>query len=444
MKKKLVILGAAESGTGAAILAQKKGFDVFVSDFGAIKDKYKKLLDKNKIKWEENKHSQEIILNADEIIKSPGISDKVEIIKKIKEKNISLISEIEFAARYTNAKKICITGSNGKTTTTMLIYHTLKKAGLNVGLGGNVGNSFALQVANFNYDYYVLELSSFQLDYMFEFKADIAILLNITPDHMDWYNNDFSKYVDSKFKIIQKQDSSCYFLYNTDDQAIIDRLLKIKFHQQNIPFSIYTKPQQGGFIENDKLSVNFNNNSFEMNIHDLALQGKHNLYNSLAASISAKILDIKNPDIRESLADFKGVEHRLEKFIKVRSILFINDSKSTNVNSSWYALESMETPTVLILGGIDKGNDYSILKELVNEKVKAIIALGKDNSRIHDAFSKIVPIIDSNSMSDAVNKAYHIASEGDTVLLSPACASFDLFENYEDRGRKFKEAVRKL
>ena len=444
MKKKIYILGAAESGTGAAILAQKKGFEVFVSDFGQIKDKYKTALNKNKISWEENKHSEEIILQADEIIKSPGISDKVDIIKKIKAKNINIISEIEFAARYTNAKKICITGSNGKTTTTMLIYHTLKKAGLNVGLGGNVGKSFALQVANNNYDFYVLELSSFQLDYMFDFKADIAILLNITPDHLDWYNNDFSKYVDSKFRITQKQDKSCYFLYNEDDKAIIEKISQLKFNQQNIPFSIYIKPQEGGFIKNDKLSVNFKNNLFEMNIHDLALQGKHNLYNSLAAGISAKILDIKNPDIRESLKDFKGVEHRLEKFIKVRSVLFINDSKSTNVNSSWYALESMTTPTVLILGGIDKGNDYSILKDLVKEKVKGIIALGKDNSRIHEAFKKVVPIIDSNSMNDAVAKAYYLATEGETVLLSPACASFDLFKNYEDRGRQFKEAVRRL
>jgi len=444
MKKKTYILGAAESGTGAAILAKKNGFEVFVSDFGQIKDKYKKILNENNIKWEENKHTDEIILQADEIIKSPGISDKVDIIKKIKEKNINLISEIEFAARYTNAKKICITGSNGKTTTTMLIYHTLKKAGLNVGLGGNIGKSFALQVANNNFDFYVLELSSFQLDYMFDFKADIAILLNITPDHLDWYNNDFSKYVDSKFRIIQNQNNSCYFLYNEDNKAIIDKISQLEFNQKNIPFSIYTKQEKGAYIKNNKLSINLKNNLFEMKIHDLALQGKHNIYNSMAAGISAKILDIKNPDIRESLQDFKGVEHRLEKFIKVRSILFINDSKSTNVNSCWYALESMSTPTVLILGGVDKGNDYSILKELATEKVKAIIALGKDNSRIHEAFKKIVPVIDSNSMDDAVAKAYYLATDGETVLLSPACASFDLFENYEDRGRKFKAAVRRL
>jgi len=444
MKKKIYILGAAESGTGAAILAKKKGFEVFVSDFGQIKDKYKTALNNNNIKWEENKHSEKIILQANEIIKSPGISDKVDIIKKIKAQNINIISEIEFASRYTNAKKICITGSNGKTTTTMLIYHTLKKAGLNVGLGGNIGKSFALQVANNNFDFYVLELSSFQLDYMFDFKADIAILLNITPDHLDWYNNDFSKYVDSKFRIIQKQDSSCYFLYNTDNQAIIDKISQLEFNQKNIPFSIYTEQQEGGCIKNNKLSVNFKNNLFEMKIHDLALQGKHNIYNSLAASISAKILDIKNPDIRESLRNFKGVEHRLEKFIKVRSILFINDSKSTNVNSCWYALESMDKPTVLILGGVDKGNDYSILKDLVTEKVKGIIALGKDNTRIHEAFKKLVPIIDSKSMHDAVAKAYYLASDDEIVLLSPACASFDLFNNYEDRGRQFKEAVRRL
>ncbi len=444
MKQKIVILGAGESGTGAAVLAQKMGYDVFVSDNSAIKQNYKTVLNEYKIDWEEKKHSFEKILSADEIIKSPGIPDKVEIIKKIKEKGINIISEIEFAGRFTNAKKICITGSNGKTTTTMLIYHILKKSGLNVGLAGNVGQSFAYQVALNNFDYYVIELSSFQLDNMFDFKPDIAILLNITPDHLDWYNNNFSNYINSKFRITQNLDKSCYFIYNTDDEEIISKLKILNLKSENIAFSIQKEVEKGGYINNNQLKVNIDKNSFEMSIYDLALQGKHNMYNSLAASISAKVMQIKNPVIRESLSDFTGVEHRLEKYIKVHGIQFINDSKATNVNSTWYALESMDKNTVWIAGGVDKGNDYSILTELVKEKVKAIVTLGIDNSKIHEAFAKHVPIYDVQSMNDAVKTAYYLATDGGTVLLSPACASFDLFDNYEDRGRKFKEAVRKL
>ena len=443
MNKKISILGGGESGTGAAILAQKMGYDVFVSDFGVIPERYKTVLLENKIEWEEKQHSHDKITEADEIIKSPGIPDNSEIIQYLKNIGKPIISEIEFASRYTNAKKICITGSNGKTTTTMLIYHILKKANFNVGLAGNVGQSFALQVAENDYDFFVIELSSFQLDYISDFKADIAILLNITPDHLDWYNYNFSIYADSKFRITKNQDKTCYFLYNADDKVIIDKLKKLKINSEQVPFSINSDLALGGHVNGTNLIINYNN-SFEMNIYELALQGKHNIYNSLAAGISAKILDIKNPLIRESLADFKGVEHRLEKFIKVHGILFINDSKSTNVNSSWYALESMNKKTVWIAGGIDKGNDYEMLKDLVYEKVKTIVALGKDNSKIHEAFDDIVEVVDATSMEEAVKTAYYLAKDDEIVLLSPACASFDLFKNYEDRGRQFKKEVRKL
>lgn len=443
MNNKISILGGGESGTGAAILAKKKGFEVFVSDYGVIPEKYKSILNKNNIKWEENQHSHDIISEADEIIKSPGIPDNSEIIVYLKNIKKSIVSEIEFASRYTNAKKVCITGSNGKTTTTMLIYHILKKARLNVGLAGNVGQSFAMQVAENEYDYFVIELSSFQLDYISEFKADIAILLNITPDHLDWYNYNFSLYADSKFRITKNQDKTCYFLYNADDKVVIDKLKSLKINSEKLPFSLENEQIIGGYCTKSNLIINFNT-KFEMNIKELALKGKHNAYNSLAAGISAKILDIKNPVLRESLSDFTGVEHRLENFIKVHGIRFINDSKSTNVNSSWYALESMKKGTVWIVGGIDKGNDYNILKDLVFEKVKAIVALGKDNSKIHEAFDDIVEVVDANSMEEAVQSSYFLAKDGDTVLLSPACASFDLFKNYEDRGKQFKEAVRKL
>lgn len=444
MKQKIVILGGGESGTGAAVLAMQKGFDVFVSDNSKIKDKYKKILNEHNVAWEEEQHTELKILAADEIVKSPGIPDKVKIIQQIIKNKIKIISEIEFASRYSNAKKICITGSNGKTTTTMLVYHILQKAGLNVGLAGNVGQSFALQVAKHDFDYFVIELSSFQLDYVFDFKADIAIMLNITPDHLDWYEYDFLKYADAKFRITRNQDNSCYFIYNADDELIVKKLDEINFNINKIPFSIYKKMEFGGEINKENMSVNLETNSFEMNIYDLALQGKHNLYNSLAASISAKVLEIKDPVLRGCLADFQGVEHRLEKFIKVHGILFINDSKSTNINSCWYALETMDKETVWIVGGIDKGNDYSMLTELVKDKVKAIIALGVDNERIHKAFDGIVDVFDAASMDEAVKTSYYLAKDDDIVLLSPACASFDLFDNYEDRGRKFKEAVRRL
>jgi len=443
MNKRVSILGAGESGTGAAILAKQQGYDVFLSDLGEIKDKYRQILESYGIEWEEKNHSHEIIGNADVIIKSPGIPDTSEIIQYLKNLDKPIISEIEFASRFTNAKMICITGSNGKTTTTMLIYHILQKAGLNVGLAGNVGQSLALQVATGQFDYFVIELSSFQLDYAFEFKADIAILLNITPDHLDWYNYNFSLYTDSKFRITRNQDKTCYFLYNADDKVIVDKLKSLKLDSEILPFSIMTEINHGGFIKGNNLIIN-HNSTFEMNMNELALQGKHNIYNSLAAGISAKILDIKNPIIRESLKDFKGVEHRLEKFIKVKGILFINDSKSTNINSCWYALESMDKKTVWIAGGIDKGNDYSVLVPLVKEKVKAIVALGKNNEKIHKSFDGIVPVIDSLSMEDAVKASYRLADDGDIVLLSPACASFDLFKNYEDRGQQFKQCIRKL
>jgi len=444
MKQKMVILGGGESGTGAAVLAMQQGFDVFVSDNSKIKDKYKKILDEHKVAWEEEQHTESRILAADEIVKSPGIPDKVSIIQQIIKNKIKIISEIEFASRYSNAKKICITGSNGKTTTTMLVYHILQKAGLNVGLAGNVGQSYALQVAKHDFDYFVIELSSFQLDYVFDFKADIAIMLNITPDHLDWYEYDFLKYADAKFRITRNQDNSCYFIYNADDELIVKKLKEINFDVNKIPFSIYKKVGFGGEINKENMSVNLETNSFEMNIYDLALQGKHNLYNSLAASISAKVLDIKDPVLRGCLTDFQGVEHRLEKFIKVHGILFINDSKSTNINSCWYALETMDKETVWIVGGVDKGNDYSMLTELVKDKVKAIIALGPDNERIHKAFDGIVDVFDAASMDEAVKTSYYLAKDDEVVLLSPACASFDLFDNYEDRGRKFKEAVRRL
>ncbi len=439
-------MGAGESGVGAAILALQKGFNVFVSDKGKIKEKYKKVLDQKNITWEEEKHTEEKILAASEIIKSPGIPDKAPIIQELKKKKIPVISEIEFAGRYTNAKKICITGSNGKTTTTLLTYHILKKAGLNVGLAGNVGKSLALQVAENNYDYYVIELSSFQLDDMYDFKADIAILLNITPDHLDRYEYKLENYVNSKFKVIQNQTSSDVFIYCMDDPELMKELKNRTTVTNNHPFSINQKIENGAYLEENQLIININqNNPLSMSIQELALQGKHNIYNSMAAAIAAKVADVKKDVIRESLSDFQNVEHRLELVGKVHGIEFINDSKATNVNSTWYALESMTNPVIWIVGGVDKGNDYSSLKDLVAEKVKAIVCLGADNKKIIKTFSKIVPIIvETISAHDAVKQSYHLGKKGDVVLLSPACASFDLFENYEERGQKFKQAVRSL
>lgn len=446
MNKRIVILGAGESGTGAAILAKHKGYDVFVTDFGKIKDKYKTLLDENQIAFEESKHSFDLILNASEVIKSPGIPEKTELMKKIREKQIPVISEIEFGARYTgNAKFICITGSNGKTTTTLLTYHILKKAGLNVGLGGNVGKSFALQVAHAHYDFWVLELSSFQLDDMNAFRANIAILLNITPDHLDRYEYKIENYVASKFRVTNNQTPEDAFIYCDEDPLTVEALKEKKILAKKYPFALSSGSGRVAYIEQEQLNLNLNNNQFTMYIHDLALQGKHNAYNSMAAGIAARLLDIRKETIRESLSDFQNVEHRLEFVARVHGIEFINDSKATNVNSTWYALESMTKPVVLILGGVDKGNDYSILNDLVKEKVTAIICMGKDNKKIHKAFDGMVEnVVDVASAEEAVAMGYRLAKKEQVVLLSPACASFDLFDNYEDRGHKFKKAVKSL
>lgn len=448
MSKRIVILGSGESGVGTAILAQSKGFAVFVSDKGKIAEKYKAELESNHIPFEEGQHTEELILNADEIIKSPGIPDKVELVKQAKAKNIPVISEIEFAGRYTDAKTICITGSNGKTTTTMLTYHILQKAGYNVGLGGNVGKSFAYQVAKENYDYYVLELSSFQLDGMFDFKADIAILLNITPDHLDRYDYKFENYVASKFRITQNQDKHDFFIYCADDAVIEEYMKTTPVNAQQIPFSIKKEIEgDGAYLNQHEITLNYNNNPkpLTMTIEQLALAGKHNVYNSMAASLAARIVDIRKDIIRESLEDFVNVEHRLEFVASINGIEFINDSKATNINSTWYALESMQKPTVLILGGQDKGNNYEELMDLVHEKVKAIVCLGVDNSKIIKSFKgSVETIMEAGSAVEAVAMCYKLATKGDAVLLSPACASFDMFQNYEDRGAQFKAAVRAL
>lgn len=445
MGKKMVILGAGESGTGAAVLAKAKGYDVFVSDLSVIKPVYKEMMDARGIAWEEGQHTESIVLAADEIVKSPGIPDKAAIIKKLKEKGASIISEIEFAGRYTNSKMICITGSNGKTTTTMLTYHILKQAGLDVGLAGNVGNSLALQVAEQPHAYYVLELSSFQLDNMYEFKADVAILMNITPDHLDRYNYEFQNYVDSKFRIIQNQTEEDVFIYWNDDPVIAREIAKHNPKAALYPFSETKKEGVKAFTENKQIVIETDNGIFTMDQDQLALTGTHNLYNSLASGIAAKVTDIKDDEIRASLSDFAGVEHRLEKVARVRGVDYINDSKATNVNSCWYALQSMNTPVVLILGGTDKGNDYTEIEELVKNKVHSLIFLGVDNTKLHAFFDGKVPVIeDAQSMEEAISKAYKLASKGDTVLLSPCCASFDLFKNYEDRGNQFKACVLNL
>lgn len=453
-KKRLVVLGGGESGVGTAVLALKKGFDVFLSDKGKIKEKYKEVLLKYEIAWEEEQHTEALILNADEVVKSPGIPDKAELIKALYKKGVPVISEIEFAGRYTKAKKICITGSNGKTTTTLLIHHILTKAGIHVALGGNVGKSFAMLVAENacdpekkDFDFYVLELSSFQLDGMFDFKADIAVLLNITPDHLDRYNYELQNYTDSKFRIIQNQTEEDAFVYCIDDEVIAKELSKRTIRARQYPFSIKQKVEQGAYLdENNQLIINPNKtNPLFMTIQELALQGKHNIYNSMAAAVSTKLVEIRKETIRESLSDFHNIAHRLEVVGNVHGIEFINDSKATNVNSTWYALESMTNPVILILGGVDKGNDYSMLNSLVKEKVKAIICLGTDNNKIIKAFTGIVDtIMEARSAKEAVDQSYRLGKKGDTVLLSPACASFDLFDDYEDRGTQFKQAVRSL
>ncbi len=441
---RIVILGAGESGAGAAVLAQKKGFDTFVSDMSLIKDKYKAMLNKRGIQWEEGKHTEELILNADEVIKSPGIPNDAPIILKLKNQGTPIISEIEFAGRYTNAKMICITGSNGKTTTTSLIYHIFKKAGLNVGLAGNIGQSLAYQVAECNYDYYVIELSSFQLDNMYKFHANIAVLMNITPDHLDRYGFEMQNYVDAKFRIIQNQTDDDAFIFWNDDPIIQKELHKYGIHGQYFPFAEKNEEGVAAFTEENK--VYFTRPiAFNMEQEELALTGTHNLFNSMAAGISANIAGIRKECIREALNDFKGVEHRLEKVARVKGVDYINDSKATNVNSCWYALQSMKTKTVLILGGKDKGNDYNEIADLVKEKCSGLIFLGLHNEKLHDFFGNFgLPIVDVQSMPDAVNAAYNMAKKGETVLLSPCCASFDLFKSYEDRGDQFKECVRNL
>jgi len=443
--KRIVILGGGESGVGAAVLAQKQGFDVFVSDLSEIKHQYKTLLDEYGIVWEEKHHTEALILNADEIIKSPGIPDKAPIIKELQKQGTPVISEIEFAGRYTQAKMICITGSNGKTTTTMLVYHILKNAGLNVGLAGNVGQSLALQVATGMFDYFVLELSSFQLDGMTEFKADIAILLNITPDHLDRYEYNFQNYVDSKFRITQNQTEEDTLIFWENDPVIKAELKKRNIHSTLYPFAIERSEKTKAFIEQDEMIIKTLKTLFTMQTSELALKGIHNTYNSMAAGLAASIVNVRKESIRQSLQDFQGVEHRLEYVATVKNIRFINDSKATNVNSCWYALQSMKTPVVLILGGTDKGNDYAEIEELIREKVKGLIFLGLDNKALHTFFDgKVSAISDARSMEEAVHAAYKMAKEGDTVLLSPCCASFDLFTSYEDRGKQFKSQVRSL
>jgi UDP-N-acetylmuramoylalanine--D-glutamate ligase len=440
----IAILGAGESGVGAAILAKKQGWNVFVSDFGKIKEEFKLQLDERGFEWEEGQHDEERILKADLVIKSPGIPDKAPLIKKLREQGTKIVSEIEFAGYYLKAKTICITGSNGKTTTTMLTHHILKKAGINVGLAGNVGSSLAKQVAEENFDWYVIELSSFQLDDMFDFRADIAILTNITPDHLDRYNYEMQNYVNSKFRILQNQTENDWFIYNFDDPIIKAEMEKKSILAKKAPFSLTTEVELGGYANKQQLTININD-QFTMSIHDLALKGKHNTQNSLASGIASRILEIRKDVVRESLEDFVNVEHRLEFVAKIHGIEFINDSKATNVNSTWFALESMEKPTIWIVGGVDKGNDYMELIDLVKEKVKAIICLGTDNAKLLETFAGVVDtIVEAGSAMEAVAYGYRLASSDEVVLLSPACASFDLFENYEDRGNKFKEAVRSL
>ncbi|MFN8274264.1 MAG: UDP-N-acetylmuramoyl-L-alanine--D-glutamate ligase [Flavobacteriaceae bacterium] len=443
--QRLVVLGGGESGVGTAILGKQKGYDVFVSDFGKIKDHYKEVLTLNGIKWEEETHTEKKILNADVVMKSPGIPDKSPMVKKLHEHKIPVISEIEFAAPFTQAVTIGITGSNGKTTTTMLTYHLLKSAGLNVGLGGNIGKSFAWQVAENQYDYYVLELSSFQLDGIIHYRPDVAIITNISPDHLDRYEYKYENYIASKFRITMNQTAEDYLIYDADDEASANWLKQNKTNAQLIPFSLTQKFDKGAYLNQNKMEVNINEEEFIMETESIALEGKHNVKNAMAATSVAKLMKIRKETIRESLSNFQGVEHRLEKVLKIQNVQYINDSKATNVNATFFALDSMTAPTVWIVGGVDKGNDYSELMSLVHEKVKAIICLGVDNKKIIDAFGNVVDVmVEVDSMSAAVKMAQRLAEKGDNVLLSPACASFDLFENYEDRGRQFKYAVQNL
>ena len=442
--KKIVILGAGESGAGAAVLAKKQGFDVFVSDMSAIKDKYKAMLNDHDIEWEEKQHTEERILDADEIIKSPGIPKEAPMVKKAIDKGIHIISEIEFAGRYTNSKMICITGSNGKTTTTSLIYHIFKAAGYDAGLAGNIGRSLALQVAEDPHEYYIIELSSFQLDNMYDFHANIAILLNITPDHLDRYDYCMQNYVDAKMRIIQNQTNNDSFIFWNDDPVIKKELEKYDIKAIQYPFSELKEKGSIGYIEEGEYTIE-KPTPFNMEQEELSLTGKHNIYNSLAAGIATNISGIKKEVIRKSLGDFPGVEHRLEKVAKVGGVQYINDSKATNVDACWYALESMRTPTILIIGGKDKGNDYNEIKQLVKQKCKALVFLGADNAKLHDFFDNMgITIRDTHSMKDCVEACHELAEPGDTVLLSPCCASFDLFKNMEDRGEQFKSLARAI
>tara|TARA_R100001369_G_scaffold92473_1_gene137739 strand:- start:2011 stop:3345 length:1335 start_codon:yes stop_codon:yes gene_type:complete len=443
--ERLVVLGGGESGVGTAILGKKEGFEVFVSDKGIIKEEYKKVLEHFEIDWEEQQHTEEKILNADLVMKSPGIPDKVPLVVKLKEKGVPIISEIEFASRYTKATIIGITGSNGKTTTTMLTNHILKEGGLHVGMAGNIGDSYAKMVAEKDFDFYVLEISSFQLDGIVDFKPHIAILTNITPDHLDRYEYKFENYIASKFRIAKNQTKEDYLIYDADDEVIVQWLQKNPVQSKLLPFSINRKLDEGAYLENDKIIIKTQNNTIEMSTDALALEGKHNVKNTMAATTAAKLISIRKETIRRSIENFQGAEHRLEKVLKIHHVQYINDSKATNVNATYYALDSMKTPTVWIVGGVDKGNDYKELMPLVREKVKAIICLGTDNSKIKDAFGNVVDlVVETFAMDEAVKVAYKIAERGDTVLLSPACASFDLFKNYEDRGNQFKEAIKKL
>lgn len=442
---RLVILGGGESGVGTAILGKKKGYEVFVSDFGKIKRNYKEVLNINGIAWEEEKHTEDLIFNADVVMKSPGIPDKTPVVKNLVKKGIPVISEIEFAAPFTNATIVGITGSNGKTTTTMLTYHLLKSAGINVGLGGNIGKSFAWQIADNKYDSYVLELSSFQLDGIKCFKPHIAIITNISPDHLDRYEYNYENYIDAKFRITMNQTEEDYLLYDADDEAISAWLEKHTTKAKLIPFSLTKTFSEGAYIKNKKMEIRINQEEFTMDTDHIALEGKHNMKNAMAATSVAKLMQIRKATIRESLSNFQGVEHRLEKVLKIQNVQYINDSKATNVNATFFALDSMNTPTVWIVGGVDKGNDYHELMSLVREKVKAIICLGVDNKKIIDIFGNVVDMmIEVDNMNDAVHMAQRLTEKGDSVLLSPACASFDLFENYEDRGNQFKQAVKNL
>lgn len=442
---RIVILGAGESGVGSAILAQKKGFDVFVSDMSAIKPKYKEELERRGILYEEKQHTETLILNADEVIKSPGIPEKAPIIKALRAQNTPIVSEIEFAGRYTDAKTICITGSNGKTTTTMLTYHILCEAGYNVGLAGNVGRSFAWQVAEQAFDYYVIELSSFQLDGMYDFRADVAILLNITPDHLDRYEYKFQNYIDSKFRILQNMTKAQTFVYWSEDPVIKAELEKREIMASQAPFKESAEHNLQFTITEDELIFGFEE-KLRIKTEEITIKGKHNMYNSMAAAVAANVMGVKNETIRRSLATFQGVEHRLEYVATIRGVRYINDSKATNVNSCWYALQSMKTPVVLILGGTDKGNDYSEIADLVREKVHTLIFMGLDNKKLNEYFglNTNCKIVDTDNLADAVKAAYEVAQKDDTVLLSPCCASFDLFKNYEDRGEQFKQAVKQL